>query len=73
MESTEDHASTYRRSVCDHLLEVAATETDVENDDLVEPAEEPPQTLLPPLSKRRAFLIRTLALLCACSLSVGSH
>ncbi|KAF8872127.1 major facilitator superfamily domain-containing protein [Gymnopilus junonius] len=73
MESSQDLANDYRRSACDHLLQIAATEADSENDDLLEPVEEEPEPLPPSFSKRRAFFIRSLALLCACSLSVGSH
>ncbi|KDR85015.1 hypothetical protein GALMADRAFT_53593 [Galerina marginata CBS 339.88] len=78
----------YRRSTCDHLLQASTAESASDNDELidsdgllgnVEEYTEDPQSI--PVSsslsikkrQHRAFFIRSLALLCACSLSVGSH
>lgn len=41
--------------------------------DLSEGPSLPSQTAIPRRQQRRAFFIRTLALLCVCSLSIGSH
>ncbi|KAH9486909.1 Major facilitator superfamily domain-containing protein 1 [Psilocybe cubensis] len=76
----------YRRSTCDHLLEVAR---EADNDDADPGSPTDPDGILGHIEdheeqdviavsslrsqQRRAFFIRTVALLCACSLSVGSH
>ncbi|KAF7347810.1 Ribosomal protein L15 [Mycena venus] len=75
----------HRRSCCDELL-VAPEDNDLEflsdseSISNAETAVDPEPTPPPPPSRRsrmstsqRAFLIRSLALLCACWLSVGSH
>ena len=69
---------TYVRLSCNHILHATAVDSDSEP-----PASDSEigQRLMvldetPPISsiqKRRAAYIRVLALLCACSLSVGSH
>ena len=81
----QDGYSNYRGSACDQLLESLDEDSDsgicskpADPDGLlrccrddVEP--EPGVADLDNPHKWRVFLIRTLALLCACSLSVGSH
>ena len=78
----------YLRSTCDHLLQDTASEADSDQptdpdgflgqeEDSAVLNEEPELSVSSnpalKLQRRRAFFIRTLALLCACSLSVGSH
>jgi len=77
----------YLRSTCDHLLQDTTSEADSdqptdpdgllgqeEDSAVVDEVSEPISSdLALKLQRRRAFFIRTLALLCACSLSVGSH
>jgi hypothetical protein len=85
----ESPKADYLRSTCDHLLQDTASEADSDQptdldgllgreEDLAVLDEEPEPLLLSSdptlkMQRRRAFFIRTLALLCACSLSIGSH
>ena len=73
----------YVRLSCNHILEVTRTDSDSEH---FEPAasegvhpsmgfgdEAPAESSQQKIQRQRAAYIRVLALLCACSLSVGSH
>lgn len=82
-----DAGLNHLRSSCDELLAKATSDSDSEHYNEAEPEEslgliELDETLQPGLAQsistpkpysRRASFIRVLALLCACSLSVGSH
>lgn len=77
----------YLRAECDHLLEAEATDAASQDGQPTDPdglLGQGPDAVLASAApadpagslaarRRKAFLIRTLALLCACSLSVGSH
>ncbi|CAA7266460.1 unnamed protein product [Cyclocybe aegerita] len=78
----------YRRSTCDHLLETATSDAESEIDqpavsdgllgkgqDEADEEEDVYQAALQrdKQMRRRAFFVRTVALLCACCLSVGGH
>ena len=72
----------YVRLSCNHILQATEIDSDSEHS---EPAasdsevvqrlmvETPPKSSQRKIQRQRAAYIRVLALLCACSLSVGSH
>jgi hypothetical protein len=74
----------YVRLSCNHILQVTEIDSDSEHSEPAASDSEVDQQLIvetPPKSsqrkihwqRQRAAYIRVLALLCACSLSVGSH
>ena len=72
----------YVRLSCNHILQATAIDSDSEpatSDSEVDQRlmvlsdETPPKSSQHKIQRRRAAYIRVLALLCACSLSVGSH
>ncbi|KAJ3508937.1 hypothetical protein NLJ89_g5485 [Agrocybe chaxingu] len=82
--TTED----YRRSTCDHLLETVTSDSESEIEQPAVPdgllgkgqdeADEEEYAYQAAMQRdkqmrRRAFFVRTVALLCACCLSVGGH
>ena len=86
-DSVNSPSEDYLRAECDHLLEAEATDAGSQDGVPTDPdgllgqgpsAVFAPATPVDPADslaarRRKAFFIRTLALLCACSLSVGSH
>jgi len=82
-------AEDYLQATCSHLLETSMIDTDSELEVPAEPegllgsgpeedvqaaeAEQAAALRRCKSLKRRAFFVRTVALLCACSLSIGSH
>ena len=78
--STQSNEGDYVRLSCNHILQVTTTDSDseqfepaaAERDQL--PVDQPPlESAQQKIQRQRATLIRALALLCACCLSVGSH
>ena len=72
----------YVRLSCNHILQATEIDSDSEHSELVASnsevdqrlmVETPPKSSQPKIQSQRAAYIRVLALLCACSLSVGSH
>ena len=72
----------YVRLSCNHILqatetdsdsEPAASDSEVDQRLMVLSDETPPISSQHKIQRQRAAYIRVLALLCACSLSVGSH
>lgn len=72
----------YVRLSCNHILqattidsdsEPAASDSEVDQRLMVLIDETPPKSSQHKIQRQRAAYIRVLALLCACSLSVGSH
>lgn len=80
--SDQPNEQEYLRRSCDHILQVTTTDPEserfeaavAENDQLLLlPDQTPLESSQQKIQRRRAIFVRTLALLCACSLSVGSH
>ena len=83
MSDQPDGEQDYLRLSCNRILQVAGTDSDSEHfepttsegDQLLSQSDQtsPLQSSHLKTQRQRAALIRVLALLCACSLSVGSH
>ena len=73
----------YVRLSCNHILQATTIDSDSEHFEppasegdpslIVLTDETPPESSQQKIQRQRAAYIRVLALLCACSLSVGSH